>query len=108
MAYIPRPYNPAVCGYYGSWPSISTKPTIKYGSGGSTGTTSQAVGYLQSVLKCTSNQPLSPTQYGPWKFDAATRTAVRNFQAWWELTVDGVVGPQTWGFIDWAAYGFPT
>ena len=105
---VPPPFDPSTCGKYGVWPTISTKPTLRYGSGGSTNATSQCVGYLQAVLKCSSAQPLRPTRYGPWTFDAATRTAVRNFQSFWGLTVDGVVGPQTWPLIDWASRGFPT
>lgn len=99
-------FNPAVClwGYY----PIVAKPTIRQGSTGG------AVGYLQGVLKCRSGQPLNPSANGPWSFTSSTKTAVRNFQAFWKahgaehLVVDGVVGPQTWPLIDWASQGFPT
>lgn len=93
-------FNPAAC-LWGYYPTVS-KPTVKIGSTGG------AVGYLQGVLKCKSAQPLNPSATGPWSFGSLTRTAVRNFQAFWGLTVDGVVGPQTWPVIDWASKGFPT
>ena len=94
-------FNPAVCGLWGYYPVVG-KPTIRQGSKGG------AVGYLQSVLKCRSGQPLNPSAKGPWTFTTLTTTSVRNFQAFWGLTVDGVVGPQTWPVIDWASAGFPT
>lgn len=78
-------FNPAAC-LWGYYPTVS-KPTIRKGSTGG------AVGYLQGVLKCKSAQPLNPSANGPWTFGSSTRTAVRNFQAFWALTVDGVVGP---------------
>lgn len=93
-------FDPAHC-QYGSWPVVA-KPTIQQGA------TGQVVGYLQAVLKCTSAQPLSPSSSGPWTFGTSTKTAVRNFQSFWGLTVDGIVGPQTWPLIDWASRGFPT
>lgn len=93
-------FNPSKC-LYGYYPIVG-KPTVRQGSTGG------AVGYLQSVLKCRCSAALSPSANGPWTFGASTTTAVRNFQTFWGLTVDGVVGPQTWPYIDWASQGFPT
>lgn len=100
MTVLPR-FDPAACAF-GIYPT-QAKPTLRFGARNNT------VGYLQAVLVCRSGQsiPIAPLP-GPWYFGAQTRTAVRNFQAFWGLTVDGVVGPQTWGVIDWAAAGFPT
>lgn len=100
-------FNPKKC-QYGLWP-VKTKPTISSGAAG------QVVGYLQSVLKCTSGQVQLNIRAnpGPWDFGPMTDTAVRNFQSFWRaqgaanMVVDGIVGPITWGYIDWAAKGFP-
>lgn len=98
---IPAGFDPRNC-KYGYYPTVA-KSTRRQGSSGN------EVGYLQGVLRCTSGQsnPCASLP-GPWYFGATTTTAVRNFQSFWGLTVDGVVGPQTWGVIDWAAKGFPT
>jgi peptidoglycan hydrolase-like protein with peptidoglycan-binding domain len=98
---LPR-WDPRNCAF-GIYPTALNKPTIQLGS------QNAHVGYLQGVLKCRSGQNINVAALpGPWYFGTQTRTAVRNFQAFWGLTVDGVVGPQTWAVIDWAARGFPT
>lgn len=56
--------------------------------------------YLNSHLKHLSGQATNDTsQY----FSGATRSAVVNYQTFWGLHVDGWVGPQTWGVLDWHA-----
>lgn len=90
-------------GLYGLWPN-KTKPTSHLGAAG------QHIGYLQSVLKFEAGQVQLNIRAlpGPWDFGPMTRDAVINFQNFWGLTVDGIVGPQTWGVIDWCAKGNPT
>ena len=101
MTVLPR-FDPRNCAF-GIHPT-QVKPTLQLGA-----RNSGTVGYLQSVLVCKSGQSIAIAALpGPWYFGTQTRSAVRNFQAFWGLTVDGVVGPQTWNVIDWAARGFPT
>lgn len=105
---VPPPFDPKTC-KFGLYPTIGDKRTLRTGMSG------PDVGYLQGVLKCKSGQSqlnIRPLP-GPWDFGPMTETAVRNFQSFWaalgaDLVVDGVVGPQTWPWIDWAAKGFPT
>ncbi len=105
---VPKPFDPKNC-LFGVYPTLGSKATIQMGASGS------LVGYLQSVLKCKSGQSqlnIRPLP-GPWDFGPMTRDALISFQAFWsalgaDLTVDGVCGPQTWPWIDWAAKGFPS
>ena len=61
-------------------------PTIQNGS------TGQPVKAAQAILNGTANQNLAVDgTFGP-----ATEAAVRGYQAFLKLDVDGVVGPQTW------------
>lgn len=70
------------------------KPTIRGFNRG------PEVSYLQSVLALRAAQPVQVTGI----FDGATDKAVRNVQAFFRLTVDGVVGNrQTWPIIDMLA-----
>ena len=84
-------------GVYGSWPLL-VKPTIRQGSSG------DAVKYLRGVLRNTSGATCPCNG----SFGSTTKVSVKLFQQFWGLTVDGVVGGQTWPVIDWAARGFPT
>jgi hypothetical protein len=59
-----------------------------------------AVSYLQSVLSTRAAQP-NLTVNGI--FDGATDAAVKNIQRFFGLTVDGIVGRQTWPVIDFLA-----
>jgi peptidoglycan hydrolase-like protein with peptidoglycan-binding domain len=81
-----------VCGY------TAAEPTLRYGSSGA------AVRELQ----CQLNLSLSPANHTPLAVDgifgSRTRTAVRTFQSCARITVDGVVGPQTWSHLEvWAS-----
>jgi peptidoglycan hydrolase-like protein with peptidoglycan-binding domain len=55
------------------------------------------VGYLQQVLVIGAGQNVSIDGV----FDGRTFEAVRNVQRFFGLTVDGMVGSQTWQTIDW-------
>ena len=75
---------------------ISFPPTLARGSKGS------VVSALQNALK-RFNVPNSPTDPGPIDGDFGPRTesAVRAYQTHQNITVDGIVGHQTW----WAPAG---
>lgn len=60
------------------------KPTVRLGSTGG------AVRYLQTVLQVTADG-----RFGP-----RTEVAVRSFQTWFGLGVDGIVGRNTWAMVD--------
>ncbi|MBO1331346.1 peptidoglycan-binding protein [Streptomyces sp. VRA16 Mangrove soil] len=68
----------------------ASEPTLRLGSSGT------AVKQLQ----CQLNRSLFPEKYAPLavdgSFGARTRDAVYTFQNCIGLSVDGVVGPQTW------------
>lgn len=57
------------------------------------GDNGSAVRMLQRIL--IANCYLTSASYTSY-FNAATKNAVKNFQADHGLTVDGIVGPQTW------------
>lgn len=84
-------------GTFGDYPSQAGKPTIQAGTWGN------HTRYLEGSLYWCSAQtqlyvdPLAQ----PCLFNNADATALRNFQTFWGLTVDGVCGPQTWGVIDY-------
>lgn len=61
---------------------------------GSTGT---AVKVLQWELNVTTGSRLS----GDGNFGPATKTAVMNFQRFFKLPADGIVGSKTWGVLDY-------
>jgi hypothetical protein len=73
------------------------QPTVRVGSRGA------AVSTLQSRLKALRFDP------GPVDgiFGSQTERAVRAFQSARRLTVDGIVGPQTWGALDATAAPSP-
>ena len=56
------------------------------------GSTGPSVGVLQSDLNYDINAKLTVD----WQFGPLTEAAVKNFQAAKHITVDGIVGPQTW------------
>lgn len=66
-------------------------PTLQYGS------TGIAVKELQWKLNATTGSKL----LGNGIFDSATKTAVINFQRFFNLTADGIVGPKTWSVLDY-------
>ncbi|MFD0556988.1 peptidoglycan hydrolase-like protein with peptidoglycan-binding domain [Stackebrandtia endophytica] len=72
----------------GTPPPGTSWPTLKSGSSG------VAVVTLQHFLNANNAGLAADGQFGP-----ATNTAVRNFQSAKGLSVDGVVGPQTWSAL---------
>ncbi|MFF4962921.1 peptidoglycan-binding domain-containing protein [Streptomyces sp. NPDC001222] len=64
----------------------TSQPTLRPGSSGS------AVKELQCLLKYWGFNPGAIDGI----FGSGTEKAVKQFQAWWPLAVDGVVGPDTW------------
>lgn len=74
---------------YGIWPTIR-KETIKYGSRG------DGVRYAQMVMTNVAGQELL---IDGW-FGSKTATATTNVQRFFGLTVDGIIGPQTWATLD--------
>ncbi|WBP87776.1 peptidoglycan-binding domain-containing protein [Kitasatospora cathayae] len=73
----------------------NSEPTLSRGSSGT------AVKQLQ----CELNLSLSPSSHTPLNIDGsfgpATQTAVYQFQSCAGLSVDGIVGPNTWGSLDY-------
>lgn len=83
------PYNPAL-NQWGLYPHLP-KRSIRQGDEGGD------VLYLNDALRLTSGQNVCGDV-----FNAATTRAVRNFQKFWKLTIDGIVGPaETWPLLDW-------
>lgn len=78
-------------GLFGLWPWATGKPTLQVGSKG------DAVRYLQGVLKLRANQTHIVVD---GDFGTQTADAVMKLQAFFGLTVDGIVGPKTWGAVD--------
>lgn len=63
------------------------------------GSVGPAVGELQRKLKGVTGKPSSVDgRFGP-----LTAQAVRDFQAFFHLGVDGIAGPKTWGMLDYCA-----
>lgn len=85
---VPRP-NLEVPHHPGSYDRA--KPTMSYGYVGT------QVVHLQRGLNLFDARLLDDGVYG-----RNTARAVKNFQRWWGLTVDGIYGPQTAGVLDWA------
>ncbi|MBV6701959.1 peptidoglycan-binding protein [Kitasatospora aureofaciens] len=73
----------------------NSEPTLSRGSSGA----------AVSQLQCELNLSLDPGTHTPLNIDGsfgpATQTAVRQFQACAGLAVDGIVGPNTWGSLDY-------
>lgn len=96
---VPPPFDPRNCklGLYPGLP-VSQLPTLRVGSN------NQYVGYAMAVLHCKANQPCVPHALpGPWYFGTGFRKCVMSFQTFFGFTVDGVIGPQTWGMIQYIA-----
>ena len=74
---------------------IANKPAVKLGDSG------DLVKYLQGVLKYKAGQTGIGVIDG--KFGPKTEAAVKIFQQFFGFTVDGWVGAQTWGMIDYVA-----
>jgi len=69
-----------------------TPPVIKKKS------TGNAVRLLQEILKDFAYPPFDPGVVDG-KFGPQTESAVKEFQDWWPLTVDGIVGQETWAAL---------
>ncbi len=69
-----------------------TPPVIKKKS------TGNAVRLLQEILKDFGYPPIDPGKVDG-KFGSQTESAVKEFQDWWGLTVDGIVGAKTWAAL---------
>lgn len=76
-------------------PSPKPHPTIQKGS------TGEQVKYLQTVLKKRAGQNIVVDGV----FGNQTRNAVYNLQRFFKLTVNGIVGAQTWAAVDFLASG---
>lgn len=93
-------FNPSNC-QWGTYPVVS-KATVSIGSYNNT------CGYLMGVLrcKCGRTEITVHANPGPWYFNGVTMYAVKDLQRMFGLTVDGIVGPQTWPVVDYlAVYG---
>ncbi len=75
-----------------TWAVVDTivRATLYFGS------TREDVEYLQRRLNGISSASLVVDG----RFGVATEEAVKNFQKFNDLTVDGIVGPQTWGKLE--------
>lgn len=98
MIIIPPPFNPSQQ-KWGYGPTLS-KPQI-----GAFSSENYLCGYLRGVLRFKSGQTAVSVaaNNGPWTFDLNVYNGVVNVQTFWGLYVDGLVGPQTWGVIDYLA-----
>jgi murein L,D-transpeptidase YcbB/YkuD len=91
--------DPSHCqwGSYNTFPA-SSMPTIKQGSNTS------YVGYAMGVLWCKASQPCPPhANPGPWYFGVTFTSCVKTFQTFFGLTVDGIIGQQTWPYVQLVA-----
>ena len=96
---VPPPFDPRNC-KFGVYPTIpvSSLPTIQQGSN------NDYVGYAMGVLYCKAGQPCRPHALpGPWLFGSSFRSCVISFQTFFGMTADGIIGPQTWGMIQYLA-----
>ncbi|NES04849.1 MAG: peptidoglycan-binding protein [Okeania sp. SIO2F4] len=71
--------------------TTTTRPTLYFGS------TGEDVEYLQRWLNAAGFGSLVVDGI----FGVATQEAVKKFQKYYGLTVDGIVGPQSWGTLEW-------
>lgn len=94
------PYNPPT--QWGLFPVDPNKPKLHNTAARNT-QSKPHVHYLQSVLHHLCGRPA--LEVDGW-FGNQTEKAVRDFQKFFGFTVDGWVGPQTWGMVDYIAlYG---
>ena len=85
----PVGFDPAH-GAWGLWPLGLNKPVLRQGSKG------DAVRYLQGVILLKAGGRIAVDgDFGP-----QTQARVLDLQRFFKLTVDGVVGPQTWEVVD--------
>lgn len=91
LATLPIPAPPAPSPF-GNWPD-SDKPNLKLGSKG------EVVRYLQAVISQKAGGNISVDGV----FGNHTRTRVRDLQKFFGVPNDGVVGPKTWGIVDYLA-----
>jgi hypothetical protein len=78
--------------YFGAAPASSARPTLRKGDKG------EAVKTLQRWLSV--RLKLVPPLALDGDLGPKTDAAVRDFQSTYSLTVDGVVGPKTWGALE--------
>lgn len=94
----PKPDKPVIFdpanGKFGLWPAKKDKPTIQRGARG------DSVKYAQGVLRKARYQVAVDGDFGLQTVDRVRRLQQRE-----GLTVDGVIGPQTWKIIDRIAKG---
>jgi peptidoglycan hydrolase-like protein with peptidoglycan-binding domain len=84
--------KPPPTNQFGNWPT-TTKQTIKRGVHG------PIVGYLQSVI----NRKAGGDIIVDNDFGSKTEERVKDVQRFFKVTADGIVGPKTWGIIDYLA-----
>lgn len=70
---------------------MGDQPELQEGSEG------EWVSHLQQLLEAAGYSPGAIDG----KFGPKTEAAVKAYQEAFELTVDGIVGPQTWGQLTW-------
>lgn len=91
------PANPPVfdpdAGQFALWPLGTNKPRLARGSRG------DAVRYLQGVIHHKAGGDIVIDGI----FEAQTDRRVRDVQRMFRITIDGVVGPETWPVIDFLA-----
>jgi len=95
-------FNPCLQ-QYGIVPGRTDRPTLYGGeSANSSVLLGQSIGYLRAILKWETGHPTITVACtpGPWTYTTAAKQAVRDVQAYFGITVDGIVGPQTWNVID--------
>jgi len=77
---------------FGDWPHLK-KPTIRQGAKGN------GVKYLQNVILAKAGGNITVDGI----FGQQTENRIRELQAFFGMTVDGIVGPNTWAVIDFMA-----
>lgn len=96
VATAPLPNFPTFNPYEGKWslyPFNKNKATLRVGSRG------DLVGYLQGVITHKAGGNLNIDGY----FGPHTEQRVKEVQNFFKVSTDGIVGPKTWGIIDFLA-----